>query len=152
MFLSPLVLQADIQPDRWILAAPLVWEDPAFGRLEAPVGFITDLASTPFHVDDNGPSRRPAAMHDALYKLGRERGKDWADQFLRRAILFEGGGYFRAQAYYLGVHWFGGSAWVQDGLMPPSASDFDTPSHFLAWQLATGTRIPRSRPTISTPA
>lgn len=139
MFLTPLVLQADTAPDRWILVQPLVWQDSVYGRMEAPVGFISDLASTPFHVDDNGPSRRPAAMHDALYRLGRERGKDWADHFLRDAILAEGGGRMRAQTYYLGVHWFGARAWAQDGL-PVTAAEFDSLANFRAWQLSTGTR------------
>lgn len=139
MFLSPLVLQADPQPDLWVLAAPLIWSDPIYGRLEAPVGFRTDLASTPFHVDDNGPSRRPAAMHDVLYKLGRARGKDFADRFLHDAILAEGGGRARAWLYYRAVHWFGGSAWASDGL-PVTAADFDTPENFSAWRVLASLR------------
>lgn len=139
MFLTPLVVRADPVPDRWIVVASLVWQDTVYGRLEAPAGFRTDLASTPFHIDDNGPSRRPAAMHDALYRLGRERGKDWVDCFLRDAILAEGGGRVRAWTYYHAVQWFGGRAWANDGL-PATSADFDTLANYRAWQLATGTR------------
>ena len=139
MFLTRLTLRDDPTPCFWVVAEPLVWSDPVYGRIEVPVGFRTDLASTPFHIDDTGPSRRPAAVHDALYKLGRERGKDWADRFLRDAILAEGGGYARAQTYYWAVHWFGKSAWQQDN-SPPALADFDCLSNFRAWQLATGTR------------
>jgi len=144
MFITPLVLEADVLPDRWILVQPLVWVDPVYGRMEAPRGFKTDLASTPFHVDDTGPSRRPATMHDALYRLSRERGKDWADRFLRDAILAEGGGRVRAWTYYHAVQWFGAGAWAQDGL-PVTVADFDSVSSFDAWQDA-------ALPTISTPA
>jgi hypothetical protein len=143
MFLSPLTLRADPLPDRWIVAEPLVWQDRLYGRIVVPVGFRTDLASTPFHVDDNGPSRRPAATHDALYKLYRRLGKDFADQFLRDAILADGGGRFRAQVYYRAVQWFGGRAWAEDGA-PVTAADFDTPANFAAWQLASGWRTGRA--------
>lgn len=137
MFLTPLVLEADARPERWIIAAPLIWSDPLYGRISLPVGFRTDMASTPFHIDDDGASRRPACVHDALYKLGRERGKDWADSFLRYSIITEGGGHFRAEVYYLGVHWFGRRSWASDGL-PPTAGDFGTPGAWAAWRLSGG--------------
>ncbi len=145
MFLSPLTLRADPRPDMWVVAEALIWQDETYGRLEVPVGFVTDLASTPFHVDDNGPSRRPAAMHDAFYKLLRRFGKDHADQFLRDSILAEGGGRLRSQIYYRAVSWFGGSAWRGDGA-PVCATDFDSIAHFEAWRASKALGASLARP------
>lgn len=135
MFTTALTLRADPRADLWVVTEPLLWDDPKYGKLTlCPVGFVTDLASTPLHIDDNGPSRRPAAGHDAGYKLLRRWGKDFWDHFLRDAILAEGGGYFRAWTYYLGVKTpFGRRAWESDG-KPVSATDFDTIAHFEAWR------------------
>lgn len=132
MFRTPLTLRADPTPCQWIVAEPLVWEDAVYGRLVIPAGFRTDLASTPFHIDDDGASRRGAAMHDALYKLGRRLGKPFADAFLRDAIKAEGGGRMRAQAYYYAVRWFGLSSWASDG-RPVTIADFETPAALRAW-------------------
>ena len=132
MFLNEPILKADPVPDQWILVEPLVWVDKTYGRLEAPAGFRTDLASTPGHVDDNGPSRRPAITHDALYNLGQRLGKDFADAFLRDAILAEGGGHMRAQLYYYGVHWFGGPSW-RAAAREPGAQHFETAAAYLLW-------------------
>lgn len=123
MFLTPLELIADPQPDLWRLGAPLVWCDPVYGRLEVPVGFQTDLASIPRlfrnlpFLDPAGISRRAAVVHDWLYGSadGREHGKQYADSFLRVALLAEGASKSVAQSFYLAVHWFGGSSWYEDG-------------------------------------
>lgn len=138
MFLTSLTLRTDPVPDMWVVAEPLVWTDPTYGRLVVPVGFRTDLASTPLHIDDNGPSRRAAAMHDALYKLGRRLGKDFADIFLRDAILAEGGGRMRSQLYYRAVRWFGGPSWRSDG-RPVGTADFETAAQFQTWFLSAKT-------------
>lgn len=111
-------------PDLWTVQAPLVWCDPVYGRLEVPAGFVTDLASIPrlFRnlpwLDPNGLSRRPAVVHDWLYgsTAGRARGKQFADSFLRAALLAEGAGKSSAQSFYLAVHWFGRSSWDEDGM------------------------------------
>lgn len=124
MFLTPLELIADPQPDLWRLGAPLVWCDPVYGRLEAPVGFQTDLASIPRifrnlpFLDPAGISRRPAVLHDWLYGsvAGRVHGKQYADNFLRVALLAEGAGKAVAQSFYLAVHWGGQSSWDGDGV------------------------------------
>lgn len=133
MFYNALVIKADPVPEQWVVVEPLIWSDKTYGRLVVPAGFRTDLASTPFHIDDNGPSRRPAVVHDALYNIGQRLGKDYADSFLRDAILAEGGGRMRAQTYYLGVHLFGGFAWRAAGL-EPGQSHFETAAAYLAWQ------------------
>jgi len=127
MFLTTLTLTAEPQPDLWRLGAPLVWLDKTYGRLEVPAGFITDLASIPrlFRnlpwLDPNGFSRRPAVVHDWLYgsERGRRYGKEFADCFLRDALLVEQASKGAAQAFFLAVHWFGGSAWDADGARGP---------------------------------
>lgn len=148
MFTTALTLRADPRPDLWVVAEPLVWQDERYGRLEVPVGFVTDLASTPFHIDDNGSSRRPAAMHDALYKLMRRLGKDHADQFLYHSILAEGGGHFRAEIYYRAVSWLGRKAWDGDG-DPVAATDFDSIANFEAWRASRVVGASLARPSVN---
>lgn len=124
MFLTPLVLVAvEGLPDQWQFEAPLMWADQVFGVLTVPAGFPTDLASIPRclrnipDLDPDGLSRRPAAMHDWLYgsKEGRAHGKDFADNFIRAALLSEGAAHEVAEEFYLAVHLFGGSSWNGDG-------------------------------------
>ncbi len=109
----------DGRPDLWRLGAPLIWES-AGERITVPAGFITDLASIPHAVDwvpdldRDGLSRRPAALHDALYALGREKGKDYADGLLRAALVAEGMGNIGAFEYWYAVHAFGQSSYDAD--------------------------------------
>jgi len=139
MFLTRLMLMDDPTPGMWVVLLPLVWEDAAFGRIVVPVGFRTDLASTPAHLGSNGLSRRPAAVHDWLY-AERSRGKDFADRFLRAAMLAEGCSPAEADAFYEAVHVFGGHAWAEDeGAL--EARDFDTPEHYTAWKNAQAATI-----------
>lgn len=132
MFLNDLVLKADPVPNMWVVVLPLVWFDETYGRLVVPQGFRTDLASTPLHLDD-GYTRPEAVAHDALYNLGQALGKDFADRFLRDALLACGCGRMRSQVYYLGVHWFGGFAWRAAGAEPP-ASHFETATAYNLWR------------------
>lgn len=119
MFLSDLALIAEPRPDYWRLEAPLIWSDPIHGRLMAPAGFETDLASIPRlfrnlpSFDPNGPSRRPAVMHDWLYssRAGYRLGRDFADDFLRAALLAEGAGVWTVRAFYLAVRIGGAPHW-----------------------------------------
>lgn len=119
MFLTRLDLIADPQPDFWVVGLPLVWTDPVYGRLEAPTGFRTDLASIPrvFRnlpaFDPNGASRRPAVIHDWLYssRAGYRYGREFADSFLRAAMLSEGAGSWTAGAFYYAVRLGGRSHW-----------------------------------------
>lgn len=107
----------------WTVAAPLVWQDPIYGMLAVPLGFPTDLASIPriFRnipwLDPNGVSRRPAVVHDYLYgsKFGRRYGKEFADHFLRDALLAEGAAQGVASAFYWAVCLGGGGGWASDG-------------------------------------
>lgn len=145
MFLTPLKLVAAEQPDQWYFEAPLVWQDPIFGRLTAPVGARTDLASIPRalrnlpFLDPDGPSRLPAAMHDCLYRLGRAHGKRFADDFLRAALLSEGANEATAWAFWRGVSWFGRGSWNSD-TGTRTAADFDTREHYRDW-VTTGARV-----------
>jgi hypothetical protein len=88
--------------------------------ITAPAGFITDDASIPkaldwvTPLDRQGASRRPGLMHDALYSLGRIKGKEWCDNFLQRACLSEGMSPWGAWSIYQGVHLFGASSWAAD--------------------------------------
>jgi hypothetical protein len=119
MFLTELELIADARPDLWKVGRPLIWLDKTYGKLTAPDGFLTDLASIPrvFRnlpwLDPNGNSRRPAVIHDWLYDTapGRRYGKDFADAFLRSALLAEGATAGTARAFWLAVHLFGGPSW-----------------------------------------
>lgn len=120
MFRSELNLIAmDGRPDLWRVAAPLIWES-AGQRVTVPVGFITDLASIPHLIDwvpdldRDGLSRRAAVLHDALYALGRERGKDYADSLLRAALIADGMGNIGAFEYWYAVHAFGQSSYDSD--------------------------------------
>jgi len=117
VFTTPLELLALPEPDQWRVVTPLRWSDDIYGELEVPAGFQTDLASTPFHIADNGAARRPAAMHDWLYGSleGRAHGKAYADRFLRAALLADGASRFTAWTFYAGVALFGRSSWSADG-------------------------------------
>ena len=124
MFLTRFTSDDGPGPDLWTVRVPLVWLDATYGQLVVPAGFITDLASIPrlFRnlpmLDPNGLSRRPAVVHDWLYgsNEGRAHGKQFADSFLRSALLAEGASPAVAQTFYLAVHLFGGSSWDGDGV------------------------------------
>lgn len=115
MFRTPLRLEAT-RPGLWSVLEPLVWEDERFGLVIVPPGTVTDLASIPRQFrdwplfDPNGISRAPAVGHDFLYFDGA-RGKAFADDFLREALIVEGMSKSGAALYYYAVRWFGGRAW-----------------------------------------
>lgn len=120
MFTTDCILSVEpSRPDYWRLVSPLRWKDPRYGELVAPVGFETDLASIPRvlrnlpFLDVDGLSRRPAVLHDFLYssRIGFRLGKEFADSFLRDALLAEKAGQATAQAFYWGVRIGGASHW-----------------------------------------
>lgn len=118
MFIFPLIVEALPEPGKWKTVAPLVWCDPTFGRLEVPVGFITDLASVPGiarafpDFDPTGLSRRPAVVHDWLYTT-KPIPRHQADLFLCEALKAEGLPVGIADAYYGAVRLFGDSHWSE---------------------------------------
>jgi Protein of unknown function (DUF1353) len=105
--------------DLWVVVRPFVWTDEVFGTIEVPIGMTTDLASIPRalrnvpELDPDGPSRRAAVAHDYLYdrSAGRAKGKDFADRFLRAALLADGCGPICANLFYDAVREFGLSSW-----------------------------------------
>lgn len=141
MFQTPLILAEDPEPDIWVLAAPLVWQDEISGKITVPEGFRTDLASIPrpFRnipwLDPNGRSRRPAVLHDWLYAW-QVRSKDFADNVLRDALRAEGANRWEAGVFYYAVHWFGEMAWHDDA-GPVSAEDFATVEGYNLWRTTT---------------
>lgn len=106
-------------PDLWVVTRPFVWLDQEFGRIEVPIGMTTDLASIPRalrnipELDPDGASRRAAVCHDFLYDrfAGRAHGKDFADRFLRAALIADGCGNITANLFYDAVREFGQSSW-----------------------------------------
>ena len=130
-------------PDIWYLDASLTWVD-AEVRITIPAGYITDDASVPKFLDwvpfldRQGLSRRPGILHDGIYGLGRERGKDFADGILRAACLSEGMSAFQAACYYQGVHLFGTSSWAGDNRV--TSVDFVANIFYRTW-LANGATI-----------
>jgi hypothetical protein len=129
--------------DLWSLDSALIYKTNAEITITIPKGVITDLASIPKILDwvpvldINGTSRLAGVLHDALYKIGREKGKDFCDQTLREALISLGMGAKSAATYYYGVHWFGASAWSTDGKNlnygPPAVSNFVSKEDFDAW-------------------
>jgi hypothetical protein len=138
MFLTPLILEEDPEPDTWIVWEALVWEDKTFGRIVVPKGFRTDLASVPRlfrdipSLDPNGISRKSALGHDWLYAW-RGIGKDNADEFLKQSLLSVGAPVLVADVFYLAVHQWGQEPWDSDAGALESR-DFDTPEHYAAWK------------------
>jgi len=119
MFQTELYVRSSRTRDIWVLVRPLVWTDETFGTIEAPIGMTTDLASIPRalrgipELDPDGSSRRAAVCHDFLYdrSAGRLKGKDFADRFLRAAMLADGCGVICANLFFDAVHEFGASSW-----------------------------------------
>lgn len=116
MFLSPLILEAQKAPGKWLVRAPLIWVCPNFGRLAVPSGLETDLASIPQLVqvipafDACGLSRRPAVLHDYLYQSGDLTRMD-ADQVFHDALVAEGVSEVAARIYYRAVRVAGRIPW-----------------------------------------
>lgn len=114
---------------QWVMAESMIWRlmDNDFTLLddqwvEVPTGSSTDLASVPsilqwlpgFH--QNGKSRRPAICHDMFYRTQKLRPNDpnspvvdreFADEFLRQAMILEGASPTVARMFWLGVRAMG---------------------------------------------
>jgi hypothetical protein len=130
------------------LAQPLIFTS-ATVRIVIPRGFITDLASIPHildwvpFLDRDGLSRRAAGLHDGMYSLGRERGKDYADAMLRAACLSEGMRPWEAACFYQAVQRFGRPAWDDDARAGTfgviTSGDFIDIQSFEDWKAAGST-------------
>jgi hypothetical protein len=117
----------------------------------APKGYITDDASIPKvldwipPLDRQGATRLPGVIHDALYTLGRLKGKDFADDTLREMCKVAGLSSFWAGAIYQGVHRFGSGAWSSDVRVAAEIhkeGSFISQVHYLAWKAAGATIFP----------
>ncbi len=126
MFHGELVLRVSHRPDLWVVFEPLTWsEGPReCDAITVPAGTLTDLASVPqiLHsvpfLDPVGRSRRPAVLHDFLYRggffrCGRRPSRSEADGILRRALIREGCSRWVASIFWLGVRIGGWAAWVK---------------------------------------
>jgi hypothetical protein len=139
---DPALVPIVSKPDLWWLESPLIYMSMG-GLIVIPEGFISDDASVPHFLDwipfldRTGLSRRPGLLHDGLYSLGRERGKDFADAMLREACLSEGMTRFQADLYYKGVHWFGSSSYAKDARAGTfgkiTSGDFITENFYRDW-------------------
>jgi hypothetical protein len=139
---DPGIVPLPRQPDLFYLDAPLIWIDSTI-KITAPPGFISDDASVPKFLDwipfldRQGLSRRPGLLHDALYALGRSRGKDYADNMLREFCLAEGMTPWQAEIYYLAVNLFGDSSYAEDAehgtVNPAEEGDFVASIFYHQW-------------------
>lgn len=114
---------------QWVMAEPMIWKlmDDDFTLMddqwvEVPAGASTDLASVPSILQmlpgfsQNGKSRRPAIVHDQFYRTRKLRPNDpnspvvdreFADEFLRQAMILEGANPIVARMFWLGVRAMG---------------------------------------------
>jgi hypothetical protein len=125
----------------------------AYRRLDgilivAPMGYITDDASIPKildwipALDRQGRSRLPGVIHDALYTLGRAKGKAFADDTLREMCVAAGLSPFWAGVIYQGVHLGGAGAWNSDARVAAEIhkeGSFISKADYAAWKIAGGT-------------
>lgn len=156
MFLSAVgMVPIPASPDLYYLDGPLIYhyEGGVWGHpitITAPKGLITDDASIPKFLDwipfldRQGLSRRPGLVHDALYSLGREDGKDFADEMLEQMCLDEGMSKTQAWIIYQGVHEFGDLSWDKDRgngmfLPTPKIGNFIDYASYAAWKKAGST-------------
>ena len=108
------------RPDLWWLDGPLSYKTKSGIIVTAPRGLISDDASIPKlcdwipELDRQGLSRRPGLIHDAVYSMGREKGKNFADELLREMCIAEGMDEFWAGVIYEAVRDFGQKAWDSD--------------------------------------
>lgn len=142
MFITnPGLVPINSAPDLWSLDGDLVWRD-ATVTITVPAGFVTDDASIPKFLDwvpfldRQGLSRRPGLAHDAIYSIGRSKGKAWADMMLEQFCLAEGMSSFGAKCIYQGVNLCGGSSWAEDataGKVGATSGDFISDDYYQAF-------------------
>jgi hypothetical protein len=144
LFAADPILDALPAPDMWALSEPCVYRSARTGvTVTCPVGVLTDLASTPKilqwipFLDDDGASRNCGIVHDCLYRIGRERGKDFCDDLLEEMCLDVGMSKTEAWAYKKGVQLFGAGPWAKDGALEwygdPRTSKFVSQADYEDW-------------------
>jgi hypothetical protein len=139
---TPGMVPIPTEPDLWYLDGPLVWRCSRGPIITVPPGFISDDASIPKFLDwvpfldRQGLSRRPGLAHDAIYSIGRSKGKAWADLMLEQFCIAEGMSAFGAGCIYQGVNLFGASSWAADaavGKVGATSGDFINDDYYQAW-------------------
>jgi hypothetical protein len=131
-------------PDLWVFEEAMVYKYREV-TITIPKGCTTDFASTPKaldwipFLDIQGLSRLPGALHDGIYRLGRGKGKDFADNVLYDACLSVGLAKWQAAIYYQGVHLFGKGGWDEDAAMKEygsASAKFAEKADYDAWHEA----------------
>lgn len=106
---SELKLQA-VKGGKWILLEPMRWHENKNKSYTVPKGFKTDLASIPrgfrWLVEGVDYTRRPAVLHDYLYRKGIGT-KAEADRLFKKGLKEEGAPWWKVQACYYAVKFFG---------------------------------------------
>ena len=113
MFETPLQVQLDTETvgsTTWIVISDLIYNDPKFGKIVVPAGFVTDFASVPripviFELVGADGSLG-ATVHDYLYHNGTIERKD-VDGIFLDILLNSGIGKVRSYMMYYGVRAFG---------------------------------------------
>lgn len=112
-FQSDIVISPVLGQGRfWIVKAPLVYVSAAGRRFEVPEDFVCDLNSMPrltWIVSPKTDYPAAGALHDYLYRFGRQLGVDraQADALYREALISLGMSSARAQSRYLALRAFG---------------------------------------------
>lgn len=123
MFKSELDLRAG-EPGEWILLSPVMWQDATI-KVVVPRRFITDLASLPrvmrISLDRNGPSRRPAVVHDWLY-CTKTTTRAEADKLFLDMLKAEGVSRLKRIMFYSGVR---AGGWVYWNRRPGLIGSYD---------------------------
>lgn len=116
----------------WVVLNSFEWESPSM-HVIVPKGFVTDLASIPRPLrsllDVNGPSRKPAVLHDWLYCSGQDANEKGvsrlqADDLFREALEACVVGPLARAAYYRAVRSFGWIYWNKRTQRPINLDDF----------------------------
>jgi len=115
MFITDLVLLDNEDGKSWTVFRDLVWRTSE-GYVLVPKGFKTDLASIPRALRSfypkTGKQNAAAVLHDYHYRTPELfTSKSTADKLFKEAMLSCGVKPFKANTFYLGVKWFGGSSW-----------------------------------------
>ena len=72
-FLTELDVRLKDDDTLWIILSPLIYESDMLGRIEVPVGFLTDFASVPripiVYRLYGDRAHRESTLHDYLYRV-----------------------------------------------------------------------------------
>lgn len=107
-FLSQLdCILVDEKSGTWVLDSPLIYHSEIIGgKITVPEGFSTDFASVPrvpvVYVLYANRGRKPAVVHDYLYRLGKAT-RAICDAVFREALIADGESFPVAWAMWAGV-------------------------------------------------